>query len=63
MSAEVVLPDPAELVRRLEMATVASCTCLTKPPEVRFHDPMCRSRLLSEAAAALRRFMSVEVDT
>lgn len=58
-----MLPDPADLVQRLDLSTVASCTCLTKTPEVRFHDPMCRYRILREASAVLRRFMRLEADT
>lgn len=33
----------------LKMMLVGSCSCLTKTPEVRFHDEYCRYRIISEA--------------
>ena len=43
-----------DLLHRLDMATIASCSCQTKTPELRDHDPMCWYRLFSEAASELR---------
>ena len=56
------VPDPGDLLHRLDMATLASCTCLTKTDQVEFHNPMCRYRLLREAAMVIRRFMRVEIE-
>ncbi len=55
--------DPVELVDRLFLGTVASCTCLTKTPEVSAHDRGCRFRLLMEAAWVIQRFMVAEVSS
>lgn len=33
----------------LELCKVASCTCLTKTPEVKFHKETCRYRQICEA--------------
>lgn len=35
--------------KALKMMLVGSCSCLTKTPEVRFHDEYCRYRIISEA--------------
>ena len=53
-------PDPAMLLQKLDMSTMASCICRTRTPDIRFHDPMCRYRLLRQAAAVIRRFMEIE---
>lgn len=39
----------SDLVGRLSVAQIASCTCLTKSPAIEVHDPLCRYRLLGEA--------------
>lgn len=38
-----------DLLVRLVMGTVASCCCMTKTHEVKYHDELCRYRLLTEA--------------
>lgn len=57
-----VIPDPADLVKRLSKITArGSCTCNQKnhgvgwsgPVELSSHDPLCRYRLLAESAAVL----------
>lgn len=50
--------DIPGLLLRLDMGTVASCTCGVKTPEVGYHGPMCRYRLLVEAAEVIRGFVS-----
>lgn len=42
------------LVERLLEAQVASCSCLTKTPDVQYHNPACRYRLFHEAEMSLR---------
>lgn len=39
----------ASLVKRLFEAQVASCTCLTKSPDWKYHNPLCHYRLCHEA--------------
>lgn len=41
------------LTDRLLRATVGSCTCMTKTPELKHHDSMCHYRLFEEAREAL----------
>jgi hypothetical protein len=50
--------DVGGLLLRLDMATVASCTCEVKTPAVEHHRPMCRYRLLVEAGEVIRGFVS-----
>ena len=38
---------------RLTRATVGSCTCTTKTPDVRYHDAQCLYRVLCDARAAI----------
>lgn len=45
--------DAAELFERIMYAQVASCSCLTKTPVHRHHDPLCRYRVLFDCAVAL----------
>lgn len=45
----------APLMERLVRAQVAGCTCLTKTPELRFHDPHCTYRLVREAGDDIER--------
>lgn len=49
----VLQSNPESLHNRLIAATVGSCTCLTKSPDVRVHDPQCHYRLFSECTEAL----------
>jgi hypothetical protein len=42
-----------DLTTRLARCTVASCRCLTKTPEVRYHDESCLYRVLNEAIEVL----------
>jgi hypothetical protein len=44
----------AELDDELLRLSVASCECLTKTPEIQYHDPSCRFRVLQECQIALR---------
>ncbi len=60
---EIVVVDPAEMVDRLFLGAVASCSCLTKSPDVLAHDRSCRYRLLMEAAWVIQRFMVAEVSS
>ena len=41
--------DPKEVSAKLQLATLASCSCLTKTPEIAYHEPHCRYRVLAEA--------------
>lgn len=34
---------------KLMTAMISSCTCLTKTPQVQYHDESCKFRTLSEA--------------
>lgn len=38
-----------DLADRILMAQVAACNCDTKTPELKYHDPKCRYRVLCEA--------------
>lgn len=44
---------PNDLTLRLARCTVASCGCMTKTPEVRYHDESCLYRVLNEAIEVL----------
>lgn len=43
------------LTERLFRAQVGGCTCLTKTPELRYHDAQCHYRLFSEASDEIGR--------
>ena len=45
--------EAEKLSNRILFAMAASCNCTTKTPETEYHDPSCRYRVLSEAAARL----------
>lgn len=53
--AELLPNEKRSLVDRLFEAQVASCSCQTKTPEIRYHDPMCHYRLFAEAWDALNK--------
>lgn len=63
-----VIPDPANLVVRLAMATQSSCTCkrgmhaLTITDEVSEHNEFCAFRLMRESAIALRALINFGAD-
>ena len=49
MSDEVTKQgDFTDLVLNFEQVIIASCNCVTKTPEVKYHDPLCYYRLLME---------------
>lgn len=39
------------LIERLHLATIGSCNCLTKTPEVAYHRTTCTYRVLKEVIA------------
>lgn len=41
------------LVDRLIQASIGGCSCQTKSPELRWHDPLCHFRLFSECIEAI----------
>lgn len=41
------------LVERLAIACVGGCTCMTKTPEIAYHDELCHYRLFTEAMRAM----------
>lgn len=43
------------LTERLLEASVASCSCMTKTPDARRHDPMCTARLHMESMLEIER--------
>lgn len=43
----------SELTRRLARCTVASCRCMTKTPEVQYHNEDCLYRVLNEAIVVI----------
>lgn len=45
------------LFRRLSQAQVAACTCMTKTPDIEYHDELCHFRLFRECQY---EFMSIE---
>ena len=45
----------APLIDRLLEAGVGGCSCDTKPPELRYHSPICHFRLHEEARAEIER--------
>lgn len=53
--SELLPSNERSLLDRLLDAQVTSCSCLTKSPEVQYHDPMCRYRLFDEAHRTLSR--------
>ncbi len=42
-----------DLVARLNLACVASCSCLVKTPVIRYHEPLCPYRVMQEAATEI----------
>jgi len=44
-----------ELADRLARKQVGGCTCMTKTPDLEYHDPLCTYRLCAEAEFALRQ--------
>ncbi len=44
---------PPEVMLSLQRLTIGTCSCLTKTPELRFHDKHCTYRLASEVIDAL----------
>ncbi len=53
-----VLKD--DLLPRLRMAQTMSCTCMTKPPDIEYHAPNCKYRLLEEAARTIEGYVARE---
>lgn len=50
-----VIPDPVDLLHRLDMVAPGSCSCNTpRQPDIRQHHEICRYRLLGESAQVLR---------
>lgn len=45
--------DYAELIERLDLAAIASCSCSIKTPEIKYHNEHCVYRVLHDAAAAI----------
>lgn len=45
-----------ELLFRMDLAMLGSCTCLTKTPAPAFHKDKCRYRVLREASALIAGF-------
>lgn len=43
------MTNTTEVIAKLRMAQVSSCSCLTKTPEVSWHDAACRYRAIAEA--------------
>jgi hypothetical protein len=39
----------ADLTERLLRAAVGGCTCLTKSPDIQWHDTLCHYRLFTES--------------
>lgn len=54
------MSDKTLLIQKLMLAQIGSCTCLTKTPEVSWHDATCRYRVLAEAADELRVVLAQE---
>jgi hypothetical protein len=50
------------LVDRLIQASVGGCSCHTKSPELKWHDPLCHFRLFSECIEVIAR-MDYEMGT
>lgn len=48
-----------EIDRRLARLQVGGCTCMTKTPELKYHDERCTYRLASEIAILLDQIMEV----
>lgn len=46
------------LLDRLHLATIGSCTCLTKTPDPQYHDNMCPYRLYRESAEEIEKLSS-----
>jgi hypothetical protein len=44
-----------DVAHRLRIGQIASCSCETKTPEVKYHQPYCRYRLLEEGATEIER--------
>ena len=49
------------LIERLILGSVGSCTSNVKSPDIEWHNPMCRYRLLVEAATEFERLRAAPV--
>ena len=45
----------SDLLFKLRVASVVSCSCLTKTPDIRYHSESCLYRLLTEASDAIKQ--------
>lgn len=46
-------PEPETLINRVRYAMIGSCSCGTKTPDIGYHDPNCRYRVLFEVEGKL----------
>lgn len=37
-----------DVLRKLDYLSIASCSCLTKTPDIEFHSDTCRYKILQE---------------
>jgi hypothetical protein len=54
------MSDKTQLIQKLIIAQSGACNCLTKTPEVSWHETSCRYRVLAEAADELRAVLAQE---
>ncbi len=52
-------PEAVELKDRLLRAQVGGCTCVTKTPELTYHDALCNYRLCAEAVDEITRLEGI----
>jgi len=52
------MTDTRELVERLFEAQVGGCECLTKTPDIEYHDRLCKFRLCVESLSTIESLQS-----
>jgi hypothetical protein len=55
MSGDVSKTTADPLSERLLRAALGGCTCLTKSPDIRWHDQLCHYRLFTESLGEIGR--------
>lgn len=63
MKKSKITESKEDLIVKLAKACVGGCTCLTKTPEIKFHDVGCHYRLFTEAWEEIKRLRQPKVET
>ena len=47
-----------KITHKLQLISIGSCDCLTKTPDIEYHDKFCRYRLITEAIRYIEKLES-----